>query len=140
MNRKLDTLFEKVTRGAKVNLAFGFFAQKSRRCDLPVLLCNLKQHFDGTVKTCGDQKGLVKIKNVLSNTDVMEACTKERANGNWNFYKLTNVTVFAALLKEVPTGCKDAVLPGPHTKNHTVNCLAYEKITRKQYNDNLCLF
>ena len=37
-------------------------------------------------------------------------------------------------------GCKDAVLPESLLKNHTVNCLTFEKNTRKLYNDNLCLF
>ena len=35
-------------------------------------------------------------------------------------------------------GCKDAVLPKSLLKNHTVNCLTFEKRTRKLYNDNLC--
>ena len=58
----------------------------------------------------------------------------------WRFYKLTNLTVFAVLLKEVPMGSKNAVLPKPLPKNHTINCLTYEENTREQYNDNLCLF
>ena len=53
---------------------------------------------------------------------------------------MTNLTVFAALLKDVPMGCKNAVLPEPLLKNHTINCLTFEKSTRQPYNDNLCLF
>ena len=37
-------------------------------------------------------------------------------------------------------GCKDAILPESLLKNHTVNCLTYEKNTKKPYKDNLCLF
>ena len=37
-------------------------------------------------------------------------------------------------------GGKDAVLPESLLKNHIVNCLTFEKNTRKPYNDNLCLF
>ena len=36
--------------------------------------------------------------------------------------------------------CKDAILPESLLKNHTVNCLTFEKNTRKTYTDNLCLF
>ena len=61
-------------------------------------------------------------------------------NTKWRFYKLTNLTVFAALLKDVPMGCKNAVLPEPLLRNGTINCLTYEEITRQPYNDNLCLF
>ena len=61
-------------------------------------------------------------------------------NTKWRFYKLTNLTVFAALLKDVPMGCKKAVLRAPLLRNHTINCLTYEENTRQPYNDNLCLF
>ena len=61
-------------------------------------------------------------------------------NTKWRSYKLTNLTVFAALLKDVPMGCKNAVLPEPLLKNHTINCLTYEENTRQPYNDNLSLF
>ena len=83
---------------------------------------------------------LVKIENALSNTDVIEASTKEQANTKSKFYKQKNVNFFEALIREVPMGCKDAILPGPPTKNHTVNCLTYEEITREPTKDNLCPF
>ena len=37
-------------------------------------------------------------------------------------------------------GCKDAVLPEPLMKNHTVNCLTYEGNTRQPHRDSLCFF
>ena len=61
-------------------------------------------------------------------------------NTKWRFYKLTNLTVFAALLKDVPMGCKNAVLPELLLKNHTINCLTFEENTRQPYNNNLCRF
>ena len=80
---------------------------------------------------------------MLAGTDVIESCSscaRERVNRKWKFLKLTNVTNFAALLKDIPMGCKDAVLPEPLLKNRTVNCLTFEQNTRQPYNDNLCLF
>ena len=53
---------------------------------------------------------------------------------------MTNLIVFAALYKDVPMGCKDAVLPETLLNNHTINCLTFEENTRQPYNDNLCLF
>ena len=64
-----------------------------------------------------------KIKNALSSTVVVEACTKERANKIWKKCKFTKVTVFVALLKENSMGCIEAELPEPLTKNHTANTL-----------------
>ena len=53
---------------------------------------------------------------------------------------MTNLAAFAALLNDIPMGCRDAVLPKPLLKNHTINCLAYAENTKQPYNDNLCLF
>ena len=56
------------------------------------------------------------------------------------FYKLTNLEVFAALLKDLPIGCKNAVLPEPLLKKHTINSPTFEKNMRESYDNNLCLF
>ena len=61
-------------------------------------------------------------------------------NTKWRFYKLKNLTAFAAILKDVPMGCKNAVLPEPLSKNHTINCLTYEEITMQPYKKNLYFF
>ena len=53
---------------------------------------------------------------------------------------MTNLTVFAALLKDVPMGCKNAVLTEPLLRNGTIDCLTIEESTKQPYNDNLCLF
>ena len=45
----------------------------------------------------------------LNKIDLIESCSRERKNTKWRFYSLTNLTVFAALLKDVPMGWKDAV-------------------------------
>ena len=65
---------------------------------------------------------------------------RDRANTKWKIYKLTILTFFVSLLKDVSMGCKDTVLPEPLLKNHNVNCLTFERNTRQPYNDNLCLF
>ena len=83
---------------------------------------------------------LAKLKGFPNKTDVIESCSRERMNTKWRFYKLTNLTVFGALLKDVPIGCKNAVLPVPLLRNGTINCLTYKENTRQPYNDNLCLF
>ena len=55
-------------------------------------------------------------------------------------HNLTNVTMFAALLKDVPKGCKHTLLPDPLLKNHSVKCLTFEESTQKACNHNLGLF
>ena len=83
---------------------------------------------------------LAKLKDFLNKTDVIESFSRERTNTKWRFYKLTNLTVFAALLKDVPMGCKNTVLPESLLKNHTTNCLTYEEKTTQPYNHSLSLF
>ena len=82
----------------------------------------------------------LKSKDILNKSDVIESSSRERMSTKWRFYKLTNLIVFAALLKDVPMGCKDAVLPEPLLRNCTNNCVTSEENTRQPYNDNLCLF
>ena len=80
------------------------------------------------------------LKGFLNETDVIESCSRERKNTKWRFYKLTSLTVFAALLKDVPMGCMNAVLREPLLRNCTINCLTYEENAKQPYNDNLFLF
>ena len=83
---------------------------------------------------------ITNLKEKLQKKDIVDICTRERSNTKWKFYKLTNLTVFAALLKDVPMGCKESVLPEPLLKNQIVNCLTHEENTKKPYKHNLCLF
>ena len=76
-------------------------------------------------KFLASKKGLVEVKIVLSNTDVVEAYKKERANTEWKFEKHMIFTLFVALLREISMGCKDAVLPEAVTKKYSINCLTY---------------
>ena len=70
---------------------------------------------------------ITNLKEKIPKMDIVDLCTRERANSTWKFYKLTNLTVFAALLEDVPMSCKDSVLPEPLLKNQNVNCLTFEK-------------
>ena len=69
---------------------------------------------------------------------IVEQCTQERQNTKWRFKLITNNTIFAALLKNIPMGCPDSVLPEPLLKNHFVNCLLSNK-DKEPYKDHLCL-
>ena len=52
---------------------------------------------------------------------------------------ITNVTIFDALLKNIPMGCPDSVLPEPLLRPKQVNCLLSNK-DKEPYKDHLCLF
>ena len=77
------------------------------------------------------------FETLLAGTDVIETYTRKRVNTMLNFLKLTNVTIFAALLKYIPMGWEDTVLPEPV---RFFNCLTLEQNIRQPDNDILCLF
>ena len=139
VNEKLDHFFNNSKCAAKVNLVFGFMLKNIEDGGLRYFYAHEnKTLLDRSVMCTHDD--LAKLKDFLNKTDVIESCSRERMNRNWRLYKLTNLTVVAALLKGVPMGCQDAVLPGTLLRNGTINCLTFEENTRQPYNDNLCLF
>ena len=140
MNEKLDHFFNNLKCAAKVNLPFGFILKNIEDGGFRYFYAHENNTLLDRSKLVCTHDDLAKLKDFLNKTDVKESCSRERMNTKWMFYKLTNLTVFAALLKDVPMGCKNAVLPEPLLKNHTINCLTYEENTRQPYNDNLCLF
>ena len=133
VNEKLDQFFNNLKCALKMNLALEdvwfryFYAHENNTL------------LDRSRIVCTHDK-LAKLKNFINKTDVIESCSREIMIKKRRFYKLTNLTVFAALLKDVPMGCKNAFFPELLPKNHTINCLTYEENTRQPYKDNLCLF
>ena len=140
VNKKLDHFFNNLKCAAKVNLAFGFILKNLEDGRYRYFYAHENNTLLDRSQLVCTKDDLAKLKNIVNQTDVIESCTRERMNTKWKFYKLTNLTVFAALLKDIPMGCRDAVLPDPLLKNHSVNCLTFEQNTRQPYNDNLCLF
>ena len=140
LNDKLDYVFKELKCAAKVNLAFVFVLKNIEHG----VSRDFYPHENNTImertKLVCTQADMVNMKERMQKAGNVDICTRERANTKWKFYKLTNLTIFASLLKDVPMGCKDTVLPEPVLKNHNVNCFTFERNRRHPYNDNLCLF
>ena len=140
VNEKLDHFFSNLKRAAKVNLAFGFILKNIKDGGFRYFYAHENNTLLDRSKLVCTHDDLAILKYFLNKTDVIESCSRERMNTKWRFYKMTNLTVFAVLLKDVPMGCKDAVLLEPLLKNCTINFLTFEENTRQPYNDYLCLF
>ena len=140
LNGKLDYVFKELNCAAKVNIAFGFVLKNFEDGMCRYLYAHENNTIMEKSKLVCTPDDIVNLKEKIQKMEIIDLCTLERANTKWKFYKLTNVTVFAALLKDIPMGCKDTVLPEPLLKNYDVNCLTFERNTRQPYNDNLCLF
>ena len=116
VNEKLDQFFNNLKFAAKVNLAFGFFLKNLEDGGFRYFYAHENNTLLDRSKLVCTHDDLAKLKDFCKQTDVIESCSRERMNTKWRFYKLTNLAVFAALLKDVPMGCKNAVLPEPLLK------------------------
>ena len=141
IEEKLDRLPDKLKCVAKLNLARGFILRNIEDGKFRYFYAHDENNtLLEQSKLVSNKDDMAKLKEILKKTDVTESCTKERSNTKWRFFKLTNLTIFAALLRDIPMGCKVAVPLESLLKNHTVNCLTYEQNTQKPYKHNLCLF
>ena len=140
MTQKIDRLFDKLKYAAKVNVVLGFVLKKVENGTCRFYYAHKNNTFIERSKLVLTKQDLVEIKNALNNTDVIQACTKKRANAKWKHFNFENVTGFATLVGKIPFSCKDAAQPEPVREILTINCLNYAENTRQQYNDNFCLF
>ena len=141
VNGKLDRLFNNLKCAAKVNLAFSFILKNKE----DGVFRYFYAHEDNTLldrsKLVCTHDDIAKLKKIVNKTDVIESCSRKRMNTMWRFYKLTNLTVFAASLKDVLMGCKDAVLrEAKFCLKITQSTVSLKENTRQTYKDNLCLF
>ena len=137
---KLNIVFGSLISAVELKIAFGFVLKnvEDGTCRYEYAHKNITLMERSKLVTSTEE--LTKIRNLLSNTDVIESCTGKRAFTKWKFYKLTKVTTCAALPKEIPMGCEHTVLPDPPLKSHSAKCLTLEQNTRKPYKDTLCFF
>ena len=140
LNDKLDYVFKEVKGAAKVNLAFKFVLKNIEDGKCRYFYAHENTTTMERAKLVCTQVDMTNLEDRMHKMDIVDLCTREGANTKWKFYKLTILTNFASLLKDVPMGCKDTVLPEPLLKNHNVNCLTFGRNTLQPYNDNLCLF
>ena len=140
VNEKLDHFFDNLKCAAKVYLDFGFILKNKEDGGFRYFYAHENNTLLDRSKLVCTHDDLARLKDFLNKADVIDSCSRERMNAKWRFYKLTNLTIFAALLKNVPMGCKNAVLHERLLKNYTINCLTYEENTRQPNNDSLCPF
>ena len=140
IEEKLDRVLDKLKCVAEHNLALGFILKNIEDGKFRYFYAHENNTLLEQSKLVSNKDDMTKLKEILKKTDVIESCTKERSKTKWRFFNLTNLTIFAALLRDIPMGCKDAVLPESLLRNPSIYCLTFERNTRHPYRDNLCLF
>ena len=111
IEEKMDRVLDKLKCVAKLNLALGFILKNIEDEKFRYFYAHENNTLLEQSKLVSNKDDMAKLKDVLKKTDVIESCTKERSNMKRRFFKLTNLTKFAALLRDIPMGCKDAILP-----------------------------
>ena len=107
MGRVLD----KLKCVANLNLALGFILKDIEDGKFRYFYAHENKTLLEQSKLVSNKDDMAKLKKILKKTDLIESSTKERSNTKWRFFKLTILTIFAALLRDIPMGCKDAILP-----------------------------
>ena len=137
---KMDRVLDKLKCVAKPNLVLDFALKNIEDEIFRYFYAHENNTLLEESKLVSNKDDMAKLKEILKKTDVIESCTKEKSNTKWRFFKLSNLTKSAALLRDIPVGCKDAVLRESLLRNPSINCLTYEHNSKKTYKDNLCLF
>ena len=106
VNEKLDHFSNNLKCAAKVNLAFGFILKNIEDGGFRYFYAHKNKTLLDWSKLVCTHDDLAKLKDFLNKTDVIESCSREWKNTKRRFYKLTNLTVFAASLKDVPMGAR----------------------------------
>ena len=140
LNGKLDYVFKELKCAAKFKLAFGFVLKNIQDGLCRYFYAHENNTFMEISKLECSQTEKTNLKSRIQKIDFVDICTREGAYTMWKFYRHTNLTAFASLLKDVPMGCKDTVFSEPLLKNHIVNCFTFERNSRQPRNESLCLF
>ena len=117
IEEKLDRVLDKLKCVAKLNLALGFILKNIEDGKFRYSYAHENNTLLEQSKLVSKKDDMAKLKEILKKMDVIESCTKEKSNTKWRFLRLTNLKIFVALLKDIPMGCKDAVLPESLLRN-----------------------
>ena len=122
MEEKLDNFFNNLNSAAKVNLLFGFILKIIEDGGFRYFYALENNLLLDPTKLVWTRDDLSKLKDILNKLDVIELRSREILILKWRFYKLTNSTVFAVLLKNVRMGYRDAVFIEQLLRKGTIIC------------------
>ena len=140
IEEKLDRVLDKLKCAGKLNLALGFILKNIEDGKIRYFYAHENNTLLQQSKLVSNKDDMAKWKEILKKTDVIDSCTKERSNTKWRFFKLINLTLFAASLGDIPICCRDAVLPKCLLKKLYSQLPYLRTEHQKAYKDNLCLF
>ena len=123
INEKLEEVFKKLNCAAKINLSLGFILRNVDTDEYRYFYAHENNTFFEKSHLRWSKGDLVSLQDRVEKMDLIETCAQERANTEWRFALTTNVTIFCALLKNIPMRCLDAVIPEQLLRRRDVSCL-----------------
>ena len=138
LQEKNQQVFESLHCAAKVNLSLGFVLRNVEDGSYRYFYAHENNLFLERSLVIANKGDMSEFQQKLDDLKIVELSTRERSSTKWKLHFTTNVTTYAALLKSVPVGCKDILLPPNLVKRSGFNCLTYNS-NKERYNDNLCL-
>ena len=139
INEKLKEVFEKLNCVAQANLALKFILRNVDTDEYQYFCAHENNTFFEKSHLLCSKGNLVSLEDRIDKMDLVETSARERENTKWQFALTTHLTIFCALLKNIPTECIDAVLPETLLRRPDVTCLVSNGYG-KTYKDYLCLF
>ena len=139
ISEKLKEVFEKLNCAAKINLSLGFILRNVDTDEYRYFYAHENNTFFEKSHLLRSKGDLVSPQDRVEKLDLIETCAQERVNTKWRYALTTTVTVFCALLNNIPMGCLDAVIPEQLLRRRDVNCLVTNGYG-ETYKDYLCLF
>ena len=89
-------------------LTLRLFSKTSKMDRLDIFMLENNTVMERSKLLC-TQADMTNLTSRMQKMDVVDICTQERANTKCKFYKVTNLTIFASLHKDVPMGCKNSL-------------------------------
>ena len=93
INQQLDLVFNGLKCAAKVNLAFGFVLKNVEDVSCRYFYGHENNTLMERSKLVCKPDDIINLKEKLQKMDIVDLCSRERANTEWKFCKLTNLTV-----------------------------------------------
>ena len=138
LREKIQRVFESLHCAAKINFALVSFFAMWKIEVIVFFYAHENSLFLERSLLIANKEDTTEFQHRLNDLIIVELSTRERSSSKWNLLFTTKVTIYAALLKSVPIGCKDYLLPPNLVKRNDVNCFNY-KSNKERYSDNLCL-
>ena len=136
IEEKLDQVLDILKCAVKLNLALGFILKSFEDGRFRYFYAHENNTLLEQYKLVSNKDDKAKLKEILKETDVIESCTKGRSNTKWRFFKITDLTIFAALLREA----RMQLYLNLFQEIIQSIALLTNRTSKKPYKDNLCLF